>query len=64
MSDYKGVDEIKSSWERVSTKWYAQAKSQYLQKILLPLLTEAEALYQRNDELEAYAESCIDSLRI
>ncbi len=48
----------------VSAKWSADVKTQYFNKIYIPLLSEAEGIYQRNDELEDYAENCLNSLRV
>jgi hypothetical protein len=63
MADKKACDEIQNAWDTVSAKWSAEVKSRYFSQIYLPLQDEAEGIYQRNDDLEAYAEECVRSLR-
>ena len=63
--DYrKACEDIQAAWDAVSAKWSAEVKSKYFNQIYLPLLSEADGMYQRNDNLEDYAESCINSLRV
>ena len=64
MANRKVCEEIQEAWDMVSAKWSADVKTQYFNKLYIPLLSEAEGIYQRNDELEDYAENCLNSLRV
>lgn len=64
MAYRKAYEDIQAAWDTVSAKWSAEVKSKYFNQIYLPLLSEADGMYQRNDNLEDYAESCINSLRV
>lgn len=63
MSYRKACEALRAAWDDVSAKWSAEAKSQYFSKRYLPLLDEAEGMYRRSDDLEDYAEHCLQSLR-
>lgn len=60
----KACANIQAAWDTVSAKWSAEVKSKYFDQIYLSLLSEADGIYQRNDNLETYAEDCINSLHI
>lgn len=64
MRNRKACEEIQSAWGTLSGKWSAEIKSRYYSKIYLRLLEEAESIYQRNDDLEIYAQDCLNSLGI
>ena len=64
MTNHIACDELQAAWDAVSTRWSAEAKSKYFNLIYLPLLEEADGNYKRNEDLEDYAESCIDYLHI
>lgn len=63
MERRKACVEIQNAWDVVSAKWSADVKSKYFSQVFLPLLTEAEAIYQRNDDLDDYAEACVNAFR-
>lgn len=63
MAYRKVCEAIHEAWDAVSAKWSADAKSKYFDLILLPLLSEANEMYQRNENLEYYVENCISNLR-
>ena len=63
MAYRKVCEAIQEAWDAVSAKWSADVKSKYFDLILLPLLSEANEMYQRNENLENYAENCTSNLR-
>ena len=63
MAYYKASEDIQAAWDALTSKWNAEVKSKYFSQIYLPLLSEADGMYQRNENLEDYAESCVNSLR-
>lgn len=62
MSYRRVCDEIEAAWDTISEKWIAEAKTNYYSKIYLSLLSEADGMYQRNDDLETYAKQCTASV--
>lgn len=63
MAYHKASEDIQAAWDALTSKWNAEVKSKYFNQIYLSLLSEADGMYQRNENLEDYAESCINSLR-
>ena len=63
MAYHKASEEIQSAWDALMSKWSAEAKSKYFNLIFLPMLSEADGMYQRNENLENYVENCVNSLR-
>lgn len=59
----KASEDIQVAWDTLTTKWSAEIKPKYFNQIYLPLISEANDIYQRNKNLEDYAESCVNSLR-
>ena len=64
MAAWKASDDIQESWDELSPKWNAEAKSKYYNQILLPLQNEIVGMYHRVDSLEEFAENCVSSLHI
>lgn len=64
MAYRKACEDIQAAWDVLSAKWSAEVKSKYFNQIYLQLLSEADGMYQRDDNLEDYAESCVNLLRI
>lgn len=62
MAYRKASEDIQAAWDALTSKWNAEVKSKYFSQIYLPLLSEADGMYQRNENLEDYAESCVNSL--
>ena len=58
MAYRKASEDIQAAWEALTPKWNAEVKSKYFNQLYLPLLSEADGIYQRNENLEDYAESC------
>lgn len=63
MAYYKASEDIQAAWDALTSKWNAEVKSKYFSQIYLPLLSEADGIYQCNENFEDYAERCINSLR-
>lgn len=64
MAYHKASEDVQAAWDALHFKWNAEVKSKYFNQIYLPLLSEADGMYQRNENLEYYAESCRSSLGI
>ena len=64
MAYRKACEEIEAAWDTLSARWSAEIKSPYFTQLYLPLLTEAEGMYRRNEDLESYAENCVRSLHV
>lgn len=59
MANRIACEQIQDAWTDVSPNWSALVKNSYFQKVLLPLLNEADGIYQRNDNLEDFSRDCI-----
>ena len=64
MSYRKACEELQLAWDTVSEHWSAEAKSKYFSQIYSSLMSEANGMYQRNDDLENYAQQCVQSERM
>ena len=62
MAYHKASEDIQAAWDALTSKWNAEIKSKYFNQIYLPLLSEADGIYRRNENLEDYAEKCIKYL--
>lgn len=59
---HKASEDIQAAWDSLTSRWNAEVKSKYFSQIYLTLLSDADGMYQRNENLEDYAESCVNSL--
>ena len=64
MTYHKASEDIQTAWDTLTLKWSAEAKSKYFNQLFLPLCSEADGIYTRNENLEDFAENCLYSLHI